>query len=57
MVRVALIGAGALAVAAVVWMSVARDVAELVQGAGWWAAVVLAWPAFVAFGVHRGWGD
>lgn len=48
---------GALVVGAVVWLSVATDFGGLVGAAGWWSLVGLSWPAFIAFGVWRGWGD
>lgn len=57
MLRLLLIGAGAIAIGAIMWLSVAADVSALITGAGWWSLVVLAWPGFIAFGVWRGWGD
>jgi len=51
------VGVGAVLVAAGVWMSVAGDVLELVDGAGWWSLLALAFPAFITFAVWRGWGD
>lgn len=49
--------AGALLVGAVIWASVAADAHALWQGAGLWALVVLAFPAFMGFAVWKGWGD
>lgn len=49
--------AGAVVVGAAVWLSVASDATQLGSDAGWYALVVLAFPAFIAFGVWRGWGD
>lgn len=48
---------GATVVGAAVWASVAYDALTLWHGAGLWALVVLAFPAFMAFAVKRGWGD
>lgn len=56
-VRVALMLLGAVAVAAVVWLSVATDAMSLWHDAGWYALAVLAFPAFMVFAVRRGWGD
>lgn len=59
--KAVLIGVGALLVALVlalvVWLSVAADAAALWRGAGIYALVVLAFPAFIGFAVWRGWGD
>jgi hypothetical protein len=45
--------AGAAVVAAVVWLSVAAEVWQLVDGAGWWALAALAFPVTVAVLAHR----
>lgn len=48
---------GALAFAALIWFSVVADAFTLWHGAGLYALVVLAFPAFMGFAVWRGWGD
>jgi hypothetical protein len=49
--------AGAALFGTVVWFSVVADVLALWHGAGVYALVVLAFPAFMVFAVKRGWGD
>lgn len=56
MLRLLLIGAGAITFAVIVWTSVAADALQLVSAAGWWSLVALAWPTFIGVGVWRGWG-
>lgn len=57
MVRVFLIGLGALVLGALMWASVAADYAAGFEAAWWVPLVFLAFPAFMAFAVWRGWGD
>lgn len=47
---------GSIAIAALVWLSVGVDAVTLWHGAGLYALVVLAFPAFMVFAVRRGWG-
>lgn len=49
--------AGAVFFGSVAVLSTIADLSETIRVAGWVGLVVLAFPAFMAFAVWRGWGD